>query len=136
MLYDYKPPMIERIVSALSYITWGTVGFIWMILGLFTKASLSSFVRYHIFQSIFISIGLMLLGMLLGFLADILSIIPIINKIMVALITLMNIPAIGPFSLLQACLYSLVIYLAVSSFMGKYSYVPWVSDVINQNIGR
>ena len=55
--YDAKPYMIERIVAALSYFTMGFAGFIWLILGLFTKARLRPFMQYHIFQSIFISIA-------------------------------------------------------------------------------
>ena len=49
---------IERIIAPLSYITMGMVGFIWLIIGLFTKARLKPFLQYHIFQSIFIALAL------------------------------------------------------------------------------
>ena len=45
-------------------------------------------------------------------------------------------PLIFDYSLLQAVIYAILIYLAVTAFMGKYSYIPWVSDIIDQNISR
>ncbi len=131
-----RPYMIERIVSALSYLTMGLVGFVWLILGLFTGASLTKFTQYHIFQSIFISIAFVLISMLFGFAVDFLSIIPIVNKIVATFMFLLNMPVLSHFSIIQLCVYTLMFYLAVTSFMGRYSYVPWVSDIIEQNVGR
>lgn len=134
--YSTKPFMIERIVAALSYITMGFAGFIWLILGLFTRAELKPFMQYHIFQSIFISIAYFLLSMLCGFLLNILSFIPFINKLVAQITFLFNAPLFGPYSLIQAVLYTIVIYLTVTSFMGQYSRIPYVSDIIDQNVGR
>lgn len=134
--YSSKPFMIERIVAALSYITMGFAGFIWLILGLFTRAQLRPFMQYHIFQSIFISIAYFLLSMLCGFLLNILSFIPFINKLVAQITFLFNAPLFGPYSLIQAVLYTIVIYLTVTSFMGQYSRIPYISDIIDQNVGR
>ena len=119
------PYMIERIIAALTYLTMGMVGFIWLIAGLFTKARLKPFLQYHIFQSIFI-----------GWLSNLLSFIPIINRLVAQITFLLNMPLIFDYSLLQAVIYAILIYLAVTAFMGKYSYIPWVSDIIDQNISR
>ena len=56
-----KPYFIEKLVSALSYITSGFVGFIWLLLGIFTKSRVRPFMKYHIFQSIFLAIAYFLL---------------------------------------------------------------------------
>ena len=48
--------MPERILSSLSYLTSGMVGFVWLIITHLQGKSLSSFARFHIFQSIFLSI--------------------------------------------------------------------------------
>lgn len=128
------PYMIERIVSALTYPTMGMVGFIWLILGLITHAKLRPFTQYHIFQSIFLSIAYVIVSILLGVVSNILSVIPLINKLTAQIIFWLNVPAIFGYSLIQACIYSVIIYLAVTAFMGKYSYLPWVSDIIKQNI--
>lgn len=130
------PYLIERIVAALSYWTMGMVGFIWLIIGLFTKARLKPFLQYHIFQSIFISLGLAVLSIFVGFLSNILSVIPFINKIVAQINFLLNMPLIFDYSIMQAVIYVFLTYLAVTSLMGRFSYVPWVSDVIDQNISR
>ena len=132
----HKPYMIERIVVALSYLTMGFIGFIWLILGLITRSQLRPFTQYHVWQSIFISILYFLLSMLCGFVMDILKIIPFINKLVAQIYFWLNAPIIGHYSLIQFVIYVLIIYLAVTSFMGKYSRVPWISDIIDQNVGR
>ncbi len=129
-----EPYMIEKIVSALSYLTMGMAGFIWLILGLFTKASLRPFLKYHIYQSIFISIVFVILSYLLGFIVNILSFIPFINRITAQFVFLLNMPFLFGMSVIQTCIYVFLTYLAVTSFMGKYSYIPYVSDIIGQNV--
>ena len=130
------PYMIERIIAALTYLTMGMVGFIWLIAGLFTKARLKTFLQYHIFQSIFIALGFTVLSIFIGWLSNLLSFIPIINRLVAQITFLLNMPLIFDYSLLQAVIYAILIYLAVTAFMGKYSYIPWVSDIIDQNISR
>ncbi len=134
--YNAKPFMIERIVAALSYITMGFAGFIWLILGLFTKAQLRPFMQYHIFQSIFISIAYFLLCYILGFILNILSFIPFINKLVAQATFLLNAPLLGAYSLIQVIVYAIILYLAVTSFMGHYSRIPYISDIIDQNVRR
>lgn len=131
-----QPFMIERIVAALSYLTMGFAGFIWLILGLFTKANLRPFMQYHIFQSIFISIAFVLLSYIVGFLSNILSVIPVINRLAAQLTFLLNMPLLLDFSIIQIVIYVFMIYLAVTSFLGKYTYIPYVSEIIDQNVRR
>lgn len=130
------PYMIEKIIAALTYITMGMAGFIWLIVGLFTKARLKPFLQYHIFQSIFISLGFTVLSIFIGWLSNLLSFIPLINRLVAQVTFLLNMPLIFDYSLLQSIIYSILIYLAITAFMGKYSYIPWVSDIIDQNINH
>lgn len=131
-----EPFLIERIVASLSYLTMGMAGFIWLIISLFTKARLRAFLQYHIFQSIFLSLLFVVLSMLVGILSNILSFIPFINKIVAQITFLLNMPLIFEYSLIQTVIYLLLLYLAFTSFMGKYSYIPWVSDIIDQNVSH
>lgn len=128
--------MIERVVASLSYLTMGMAGFIWLIVSLFTNARLKPFLQYHIFQSIFISLGFTVLSLFIGFVSNILSFIPLINKLTAQIAFLLNMPLLLGYSLIQIVIYSILIYLAVTSFLGKYSYIPWISDIIGQNISR
>lgn len=133
---DNTPYLIERIIASLSYMTMGMVGFIWLIIGLFTKASLKPFLKYHIFQSIFISLGFAVLSIFVGWVSNILSFIPFINKLVAQINFLLNMPLIFDYSILQTVIYVFLIYLAVTSFAGQFSYIPWVSDIIDQNVER
>lgn len=128
------PYMIEKIVAAASYLTMGMAGFIWLLITLFTKARLKPFLLYHIVQSIMISLIFVILSMFLGWVSNILSFIPLINKLTAQITFLLNMPLLFDYSLIQIFIYSLLIYLAVTSFLGKYSYVPYLSELVNQNV--
>lgn len=133
---ERSPYLIERIVVSLSYLTMGFIGFIWLILGAFTKSQSSSFVKYHIFQSIFISILLFILNVLLGIINDVLSFIPIIKVFTQQIYYLFNAPMFMNYSLIQMVMYLFIAYLMITSALGVYTYVPFVSDIISQNVGR
>lgn len=135
-LYNMQPYLIERIIAPLSYLTMGMAGFIWLIIGLFTGAKLRPFLQYHIFQSIFISLAFVVISIFIGWVSNILSIIPLINKLVAQITFLLNMPLLFGYSLIQTVIYGFLIYLAVTAFMGKYSYIPWISDIIDQNTGR
>lgn len=128
--------IIERLVCGLTYPTMGMVGFIWLILGLFTKTRLRQFAQYHICQSIFISIGFILLSWIVGFLSNVLSLIPFINTLVAQLTFYLNMPLLLGYSIIQLCIYGTLTYLGIEALIGKYSYFPFVSEIIDQNIGR
>ena len=128
--------LIEKVVSALSYLTMGMVGFIWLIISLFTRARLKTFLQFHIFQSIFISLAYAVLSLFVGWVSNFLSIIPFINKVVAQINFLLNMPLLFNYSFIQIILYSFIFYLAIQAIRGKYSYIPWVSEIIGQNISK
>ncbi|HIS82134.1 TPA: hypothetical protein IAD41_00800 [Candidatus Scatenecus faecavium] len=132
--YETKPYMIEKIVSGLSYLTMGFVGFIWLIISLVRRTPLTKFLQYHIFQSIFISIGYVLLCLLLGLLLNIMSMIPFINLLAAQIALFFNAPIFFGYSIIQTAIYVLLFYLAITSFMGMYSRIPWISNIIDMNV--
>ena len=125
---------IERILSAGTYLTAGGVGFVWLIIAAFMRKHVTPFLMYHILQSIFISICFFLISILGQMLYVILYRIPIINAIPYFL----NMPISIAFglSIIQIITSTVILYLAITSAMGYYSYIPWVSDVIKGNTGR
>ena len=129
-----KPYLIERIVSALSYMTSGFIGFIWLLLGIFTKSDLRPFLEYHIFQSIFLAIAYFLLWQLLGMLGTIINFIPFVRNVISMVIFPLMIPLVFGFSIVQILIYTVIFYLVVTSLMGRYSYIPWISDIIKMNV--
>lgn len=130
-----EPLLLERIIASLSYITFGFVGFIWLLLGIFTKNNLKPYLKYHVFQSIFISIAYFLASALLGFIMNILSLIPLINQLVLQITFYFNAPFLFGFSVIQVMIYAVLFYLALTSFQGKYSYLPWISEIIRANVG-
>ena len=133
-MQDNKIYLIERIVAGLTYPTFGLVGFVWLILGLFTNAKLRPFMQYHIFQSIFISIALVLLDMLLGFVCNILAAIPFVNIIVLNIIMFLNSPVFLNYSIIQIIMIAALLYCGVTAFLGIRTYIPFVSEIIDRNV--
>ena len=126
-----KPYPIERLIAALTYLTAGGAGFIWLIIAAVTRKQVTPFLMYHILQSIFISILFFLISVFGNFLLVIIYKIPIINLIPVIL----NAPLAfaNQLSIIQLFTTTIILYLAITSAMGYYSYLPWVSDIIKGN---
>ena len=131
----YNPYPIEKIISAATYLTAGGAGFIWLIIAAIFKKTVRPFLMYHVLQSIFLSILFFLLKVFAGFLLVILLKIPIISSLTSAIV----VPIITPIqllfglSILQVFTTTIILYLAITSFLGYYSYLPWVSDIISGN---
>ena len=125
---------IERIISALSYLTAGFAGFIWLIVASILKKHVTQFLLYHILQSIFLSIAYFLLATFAELIYVILYKIPLINAI--PYFINMPLPFLFDLSVVQGITTAIILYLAITSAMGLYSYFPWVSDIININTGR
>lgn len=126
--------LMEKLIAGLSYITFGFVGFFWLLLALFTKNNLRPFLKYHIFQSIFISIAYFLLGAFLGLIMNILSMIPLVNQIVLQFTFYLNAPLLFGFSLIQVFVYAIIGYLVFTTFQGQLSYLPWISEIIKANV--
>lgn len=56
------------------------------------------------------------------------------------LVSLVVFPLIRPIPFLAGCdavqvvVYSVILYLTTTAFLGLYSYLPWVSDIIKMNV--
>lgn len=130
----YEPLPLEKIIAALSYLTSGLIGFIWLILGAVLKLGIRPFLLYHIYQSIFLSVLFFIVQLGLKIILDILSAIPLIGQLVSTLTFLFTTSIFGGFSIINLVLLSIVIYLTITSLMGKYSYLPWVSNIIRANL--
>lgn len=124
-----KPYAIERLLSAGTYLTAGFVGFVWLIIAALLKKQVRPFLMYHIMQSIFLSIAFFLISQLAGLVYVILYKIPLIN----AIPYLLNMPLFFGLSVIQVFTTTIILYLAITSAMGLYSYLPWISDIIKGN---
>ena len=134
--HSEQPNIPDRVVSALSYLSFGFIGFIWIIISVLTKTRLSVFMQFNIFQSIFLAIAFYLISMLLGFILNILSVIPLLNIIAAQIAFILNSPFIFGYSLIQFVIYLILFYLAFMAIIGRYGYLPFVSEIISHNVRR
>ena len=135
-MYKSQTPVSigDRIISVISYVTAGWVGLIYMVILYFVRKPASLFLRYNIFQSIFISFFYFLLCMIFGFISNILLQIPLINALVSCFILLFNRPVIFEYSAIQAFVMGLFIYMSVVALLGKMPRVYWVSKIIDKSV--
>lgn len=128
---------LERVIAAASYLTAGMAGFIWMILAALMKKNIKPFLMFHILQAIFISIAYFLFIELYKLLFIVLVKIPLINSMFLFFngVIFNPLPIMFGMSLMQIFTSTVILYLAITSFMGQYSYIPYVSEIIKNNTG-
>lgn len=115
----FEPEIIDRVVSAISYLTDGWGGLIYMVILYFARKSASKFLRFNVFQSIFISFAVFVIAMAYNLLFDILTHIPFIQIAVSWLDLLFNKPTFGPYSLLQGFVLVYLCYVVSFSLLGK-----------------
>ena len=128
--------LTDKIVSVLTYYTFGIFGLIWLVYAYLAKKSINSFCMFNIYQSIFISVMLYIISLLWGIAIGFISVVPLIGKFMVSLDIFINqTPMYFSFTLSGFVLMVFLSYLAVLSFLGKKPFIPYVSNVIRSNFG-
>lgn len=128
--------LTDKIVSVLTYYTFGIFGLIWLVYAYLAKKSINSFCMFNIYQSIFISVMLYIISLLWGIAIGFISVVPLIGKFMVFLDVFINqTPMYFSFTLSGFVLMVFLSYLAVLSFLGKKPFVPYVSNIIRSNFG-
>ena len=127
---------IEKVISILSYLTCGFVGVVWLLIGYFAKLSLKPFLKYHIMQSIFLSVLFFILGQIFNFIFSILLIIPGIKILANGIMWWFISPIFIGLSLPHIMIIFLTIYLCIGVVNERYSFIPWVSNIIDINSRR
>lgn len=122
----------DKLISVASYFTMGLAGFIYLIVLTLQKATMKSFLKYHIMQSIFVSILLYVITLVIQIIVGVAQHVPVVNDIIRVTLTLLMGPIVFGFSVVNVLVVCLIIYLSVGAIMSKYSYIPWVSDNIKQ----
>lgn len=127
--------ILDRIISFLSYITAGWGGMIVLVVMYFRKKTPSHFLRYNAMQSIFMSLLYFIIAMGLGLILKFLSYIPFINYLVAQIAFFFNRPLLLDYSLIQLFTTCLIAYLAISSLLGIYPRVYWISkNIIDRNV--
>lgn len=128
-----SPAFIERIIGALTYMNC-LVGLVWLIIAALMKKNIRPFLQYHIYQSLFLAILLFIVSAGLGIVMKVINFIPFVNKIVSLITFYLNTPLFFGYSVVGFLIYIVIIYLMIGALMGRYSYFPWVSDIIKGNV--
>lgn len=125
MPFPYKKPgsaatTTEKIMGALSYLTSGLAGLIYIIIS--RSSYQSDFFRFHFLQSIVLGIISILLSYSIRAFATIAPALAGIPGVETAL-------WVGSFAFGLLPLYGLIFCL-----LGKYAEIPWLSDVVRNQM--
>ena len=126
------PNKIERLGAVTAYLTLGVWGLIWLLISRTPAFNQKDFVRFHCFQSIFIGILYMFIPSGIEILFNlIIQLIAFFPQSDLVINLLKNIH-----SSLQAIIHlaglALIAYCVVFCVFGKYTNIPWVSQMINR----
>lgn len=126
------PDIKEKTGAVAAYLTLGIWGLIWLLLSRRTYFDQKDFVRFHCFQSIFIGILYMFvpqgLAILFSLIIQVIGLIPATSII------------INPLHVVHGILQSLIhygslvliIYCVMFCIYGKFTNIPWISQMINR----
>jgi hypothetical protein len=129
--------IVDRLISAATYPSFGMVGFVWLIASYILKKHLSEFARFHIYQGIFAALTLFIVTTVFGIGASLLMSIPFIEPYIRAIdLFIAKTPIYFTFTLWNFTVLAFIAYFSIGALLGKRSYVPFISDVINSNFGR
>ena len=131
-MYKNSVGFFDRLVSCVSYLTAGWGGLIYCVVLYFRKKSPSHFVRFNVFQSIFISLLYFVLAMAIGLLFEYLSYIPFINIVVAQISYIFNRPLVADYSIVQLVVAGFVFYMSIFSLFGKEPRIYWVSKIIDR----
>jgi len=126
----------DRILSALSYLTMGMAGLIWLVFAYATKEKTSSYTMFNIYQSIFLSILLAVFSLLYDIAISTLQIIPFIGKLAYNFnLFFVKTPFYFGTSIFGCIFLFVLIYLCGFSLLGRKPKLPCITSIIHSNFG-
>ena len=126
------PDIKEKIGSAITYMTLGIWGLIWLLMSRTPAYYQKDFVRFHCFQSIFIGILYMFLPQGVGILFTLIMQILSLFHTPLSIIQLLDSTLNALQHLLNVGLLMLIVYCVIFCLYGKYTNIPWISQMINR----
>lgn len=133
--YSYNRPTTvaigERLIAAASYLSVGVFGFFWIIIAHVTNSRVKNFVKFHIFQSIFIAILYYLFRLILNILLGVANEIPVIGYVINLIYEyVFEVQLILNFSIADFTALLVIVYLIINSLLARSGNIPWVSNVV------
>ena len=127
--------LVDRVVSALTYCTFGIFGLIWCLFAWATKKSINSFVMFNIFQSVFLSVLLAVITYAYSILLRLALVIPFVGGIFKSFDLFFNhTPIYFGMALSGFIISALVLYSIVFSLLGQKPFIPFISPIVQSNL--
>ena len=127
---SYNISIVDRVMSAVSYVTAGWGGLFYCIFLYILKKHISNFVRFNVVQSIFFAIAYFVLSMLLNLTFSLLSHIPIIQVVVAWIELIFFTPHLFGLSILQLFVYVFLFYFVIMSLLGRYPMIYKLSKML------
>lgn len=126
------PNTKEKIGCVIAYFTLGIWGLVWLLVSKTPSYFQKDFIRFHCYQSIFLGILYMFIPYGVSILFQL--IIQIIDLIPGALLIsqVLHVVHGSIQSLITLGGLALIVYCGIFCLYGKYTNIPWVSQVINR----
>ena len=129
--------ILEKIGLCSTYATCGLTGVIWLIVAnLVFKRDLRPFILYHIYQSIIFWMFIVALSYVFSFFINLLISIPIVGSWIGNFMLIFNTPKYFGLSIINLLVSLIVIYLMLGVILGRYSQIPFISEIVKRNIDR
>ena len=126
------PDIKEKISAAATYLTLGIWGLIWLLISKRSYFDQKDFVRFHCYQSIFVGLLYMFIpqgfAILFSLITQILGLIPFLSPVTDGLHVAHGIIQTA----FHYGLLALIIYCVIFSLFGKYTNIPYISQIINR----
>ena len=126
------PDTKEKIGCAISYMTLGIWGLIWLLVSKTPSHFQKDFIRFHCYQSIFLGVLYMFIpygvSILFHLVIQIIDLIPTLAPISQILHVIHG----SIQSLITLGGLALIVYCVIFCLYGKYTNIPWISQVINR----
>jgi uncharacterized membrane protein len=133
--YNPEISLTDRILSCLSCLTSGLVGFIWLIIAHARGHGLSSFGKFYALQSILVFFIFYVVGIILNIFMGIIGIMPFIGPLVVNIVySIADKPLLFGYSLTSLFVGGVALYMAIYAFLGWYAEVPYVSSTVRRMI--
>lgn len=131
---EIKP--LDKAIVIGSYLTGGWIGIFWQIFCAIKKRPLTKFLIFNIYQSIFLSLLLVLAGWLFSGIEYIINFIPYINTLFNQIAGIFIYPAIFNRSIIELLIFTLYFYIIACCLFGKITRVPKMSEIILYQVNR
>ncbi len=126
------PDVKEKIGAGLTYLTLGIWGLIWLLISSRSYFDQKDFIRFHCYQSIFVGLLFMFIpqgfAILFSLIIQIIGLIPLSSLITDALHAVHGVLQ----TIFHYGLLALIIYCVISSLFGKYTNIPYISQIANR----